>query len=315
VDAAVRGATLEDLRYLAACALQRWLARHPSPDDGDDGFDDRYVQVGVTFGGAACIRGNLTPECNAAVQAGLEARGKKARPGETRTQRQRVHAPPQHGCELLIRAKMIPDRAGAGTQAIIHIPISQLRQMPGGSGLEDAWIRGRLGEDGYLPGKDAEAAACDALIVPVVTGHADLTVVDKMIALALAAIDGGWPGPGARASDGADAGAGAGHVTDRGTDGGGGSGSDSGGSSSSRHDSGSDDSGDGDGEGARVRSRAISPEAWAALRYGMARLAVDLVSGPAGLAAFLRTQLLDAPWNPPNLPLHISYPHTIPSPI
>jgi hypothetical protein len=31
--------------------------------------------------------------------------------------------------------------------------------MPGGSQVEDAWIRGRLGEDGYLAGKDAEAAA------------------------------------------------------------------------------------------------------------------------------------------------------------
>src|SRR5215472_1519150 len=38
LDAAAGGATLEDLRYLAACALQQWLARHPSPDE-DDGFD------------------------------------------------------------------------------------------------------------------------------------------------------------------------------------------------------------------------------------------------------------------------------------
>jgi len=190
LDAAARGATLADLRYLAACALQQWLSQHPDPDEGD-GFDDRYVQVGVTFGGAACIRGNLTPECNAAVQAVLEALGKKAGPEDHRTEHQRFHDALQAGCELLIRAKMVPDRAGSGTQAIVHIPISQLRDMPGASGLEDAWIRGRLGEDGYLTGKDAEAAACDALIVPVVTGRADLTVVDTMIALVLAAIDGG----------------------------------------------------------------------------------------------------------------------------
>src|SRR5262249_14672200 len=65
LDAAAAGASLEDLRYLAACALQQWLSQHPSPDQ-DDGFDDRYVAVGTTFGGAACIRGNLTPECGAA---------------------------------------------------------------------------------------------------------------------------------------------------------------------------------------------------------------------------------------------------------
>src|SRR6516225_10870906 len=246
LDAAARGATLADLRYLAACALQQWLSRHPDPDE-DDGFDDRYVQVGVTFGGAACIRGNLTPECGAAVQAVLEALGKKAGPEDHRTEHQRFHDALQAGCELLIRAKMVPDRAGAGTQAIVHIPLSQLRDMPGASGLEDAWIRGRLGEDGYLAGKDAEAAACDALIIPVVTGQADLTIVDKMIELVLAAI-------GAHRAAHGD---GSGH-------------GDAGGS------------GDGPGSGdndsaARAGFTGLSPEAWAALRYAMARLAVDLV--------------------------------------
>ena len=57
-------------------ALQKWRASRPDADD--DGFDDRYVQVGTTFGGAGVIRGNLTPECAAAVQAVLEALGKKA---------------------------------------------------------------------------------------------------------------------------------------------------------------------------------------------------------------------------------------------
>jgi len=254
LDAADRGATLDDLRYLAACALQQWLSQHPDPDD--DGFDDRYVSIGTTFGGAACIRGNLTPECNAAVQAVLEALGKPNGTEDTRTEAQRFHDALQQGCELLIRAKMVPGRKGADTRVEIHIPLSQLRQMPGASAIEDAWINARLGETGYLAGKDAEAAACDALIIPVVTGHADMTVVDKMIELALAA---------------------GGETTDR------------------------------------VRSTAMSPEAWRALRYAMARLAVDLVSGPAGLAAFLRTGLLEAPWNTPSLPLDIGYSDDIPA--
>jgi len=45
----------------------RWRASRPDADE--DGFDDRYVQVGTTFQGAGVIRGNLTPECAAAVQA------------------------------------------------------------------------------------------------------------------------------------------------------------------------------------------------------------------------------------------------------
>jgi hypothetical protein len=253
-DAAAAGAGLEDLAAITAHALRQWQAQHPDPDE-DGGFDDRYVAVGATFGGAACIRGNLTPECGAAVQAVLEALGKKHGPEDTRTEGQRFHDALQQGCELLIRARMVPGRAGADTQAIVHIPISQLREMPGASQVEDAWIRGRLGEPGYLAGKDAETAACDAMIVPVVTGRADLTVVDKMIELALSAGD------------------------------------------------------------EPVTPRAMSPEAWAALRYAMARLAIDLVSGPGGIAATLRPGLLQAPYNTPSLPLDIGYSDTIPAAI
>ncbi len=70
--------------------------------------------------------------------------------------------------------------------------------MPGAAELEDAWLRARLGEPGdpgtaYLTGKDAEVAACDALTVPVVTGHGDMTVIDKIIALASRPAP-TWPG-------------------------------------------------------------------------------------------------------------------------
>jgi hypothetical protein len=57
----------------------------------------------------------------------------------------------------------------------------------------------------------------------------------------------------------------------------------------------------------RVKSKPLSPAAWAALRYAIARLAVDFVSGPNGLASALRTGLLQAPYNTPSLPLDIGY--------
>jgi len=85
-----------------------------------------------------------------------------------------------------------------------------------------------------------------------------------------------------------------------------------------KSDDGSDDSGDdsgGDGGQGRVKSGAMSPGARAALRYAMARLAVDLVSGPAGIAAVLRAGLLEAPWNTPSLPLDIGYSDSIPAAI
>ncbi len=96
LEAAAGGASLEDLKTIAAAAFEQWRARHPDPDE-DNGFDDRYVSVGTTFGGAACIRGNLTPECSAAVQAVLEALGKKQGREDTRTEAQRFHDALQQG--------------------------------------------------------------------------------------------------------------------------------------------------------------------------------------------------------------------------
>jgi hypothetical protein len=137
---------------------------------------------------------------------------------------------------------------------IVHIPFSQLRRLPGADEVEDEWLRARLGEPGdpgaaYLAGKDAEVAACDAQTVPVVTGRADMSVIDKIIELAVAAA-----GPG-----------------------------------------------------------ALSPAARAAHRYAIARLAVDFVSGPGGLASALRTGLLEHPWSTLSLPLDIGFSDSIPA--
>jgi Domain of unknown function (DUF222) len=257
VEAAAGGACLDDLATIVAHALTQWRSQHPDPDE--DGFEDRYVAVGTTFGGAGVIRGDLTPECAAAVQAVLEALGKKHGPEDHRTEGQRFHDALQLGCELLIRAKMVPDRAGADTQVLVHIPLGQLRAMPGGSAVEQAWLNAAAGEPGYLTGAGAQAAACDALTVPVVTGHADMLIIDRIIELA-------WTATGHGSSD--------------------------------------DD---------RGKSKPLSPGAWAALRYAIARLAIEFLSGPNGLAAALRTNLAPAPYNTPSLPLDIGYSENIPT--
>jgi hypothetical protein len=59
----------------------------------------------------------------------------------------------------------------------------------------------------------------------------------------------------------------------------------------------------------------LPPEAAEALRYAIARLAIDFVSGPAGLASWLRTTLLAPPYNTPSLPLDIGYSDSIPASI
>jgi hypothetical protein len=177
LDAAAAGASTDDLAMIAACAIETWRAQQPDADDPDPG--DRYVQLGTTFGGAGVIRGDLTPECATAARAVLEALGKKAGTEDDRTEGQRFHDALQLACTLLLRARLVPARAGADTQAVIHIPLSQLRQLPGAPELEDAWIRARLGEDGYLTGTDGETAACDAQSVPVVTATMDPDVTTR----------------------------------------------------------------------------------------------------------------------------------------
>jgi len=222
---------------------------------------------------------------------------------------------------MLIGAKMVPDRAGADTQAVAHISLRSLREMPGATGLEDAWIRAVLGEDGYLAGAGAEAAACDALIIPVVTGRADLAVIDKIITVILAAF--GYPAP---PTTGPEPGTSPESPADPepGTDTEPGSGPEPGpepgAGRAGRPDHGGDAGPDWPGllDGARAAwagSGDISPQALRALRYAIARLALDLVSGPAGAASILRRGLLEHPWNTPSLPLDIGWSDRIPAAI
>ena len=145
LEAAAAGASLEDLATIAAAAIERWRSMRPDPADDFD-FRDRHLRVGLTFGGAGVIRGDLTPECAAAVTAVLEALGKKRGPEDDRSQGQRFHDALAEACHLLLRARLAPSRAGADTQVTVHVPIGQLRQMPGAAELEDAWLRARLGE-------------------------------------------------------------------------------------------------------------------------------------------------------------------------
>jgi hypothetical protein len=315
VDTASAGANLEDLAVIAQGAWEKWRSQQPDPDDPDDGFEDRYLKLGTTLDGAGRIGGNLTPECAASLQAVLESLGKKEGPEDDRTEAQRYHDALQLACQLLLRADLTPDRAGADAHVDAVISLAHLLQLPGASELQEAWLAALAGQPGYLAGKDAEAAACDAVTTPVVTGSPDVAVVDQMIAILLAYLDkahdldttagsdppvGGSPGS-STARHGADRHGTDGHGTDRhGTDG--------------HCDPGTADGGCGSGaQGtATARSKALSPEAWQALRYAVARLAVDLVAGPDRLASVLRRGLLDAPYTSKSLVLDIGYSDSIP---
>jgi Domain of unknown function (DUF222) len=297
--AAGAGASLEDLATIVAAALASWEAEHPD-EDPEGGFPDRFLQVETTLGGAGVIRGDLTPECAAAVTAVLEALGKKAGPEDDRTTPQRFHDALQLACGLLLRARLVPDRAGADTQVTVNVSLRDLRSMPGAVGLEEAWVRAALGEGGYLTGPDAEAAACDAMIVPLVTGALDGTVLDQMIALVLGAF--GHHAPSGETRPDPDREAHRVQIGRLSAD------------AATAFTASPPTAGPAFPDGPPGPGQ-ISPQAWNALRHALARLAIDLVSGPTGIASTLRRGLLQHPWNTPSLPLDIGYSDTIPASI
>src|SRR4029077_15141732 len=72
----------------------------------------------------------------------------------------------------------------------------------------------------------------------------------------------------------------------------------------------------GDGTGVGGAGRVAGPDtarAWEALERAVIRAAVDLLSGPGGLASFLRRRQLGARRGGPSLPLDIGYSTTIPA--
>jgi hypothetical protein len=276
LEAAEAGADLDGLRVIAQAAYEAWRATRPDDDPPGKGFEDRFLQLDATMDGAGRLAGDLTPECAAAVTAVLEALGKKRGLEDDRTAAQRFHDALQEGCELLIRAKMVPGRAGSDTRVDVQIPLSALRGMDGASMVEEAWLRARAGEPGYLTGKDAEAIACDALIVPVVTGSPNWNVIGQMITLVANA-----------------------HAN--------------------AHTDAHDCDCDCDRDCASPQGCGCAPgqpaQAQEALLYGLARLAIDFVSGPGGVASALRRSLLGAQLNGKSVPLDVGYSDHIPEAI
>jgi hypothetical protein len=257
LDAAAGGCPLDELALLARSIYETWKAQHPDPDDGngsggdEDGFDDRSLRLGTTFGGAGKLAGDLTAQCAAALQAIFDSLGKNLGPDDMRSADQRQHDALAEALHRLIRAGLLPESAGQKTMAQVIIPLSQLRGMPGASGLEQAWIAAQAGQPGWLTGTGADASACDAVIVPVVTGTVDWQAVDAMTDVWIQA-----------------------HGLDRGA--------------------------------------PMDPAATARLRRTLLAMAADAMSGPGGLAGYLRTRLLDAPFTGKCLPLDVGHAKDIP---
>jgi hypothetical protein len=187
--AAAGGATQADLGMLGQEILERSAPPDTGGPDGDgdsgddDGFRDRRVGLDIHFRGAGKLDGDLTPECAAALTAMLDALGKKAGPEDDRTAPQRRHDALEAACRRLISGGL-PDTAGQPAQVQLHVTLDQLRDLPGAAAAERAWASARAAGDG-TPGwvrsrRAAAGYACDATLIPVVTGHLDPSVLDAM---------------------------------------------------------------------------------------------------------------------------------------
>ena len=171
--AAAGGAELADLAGLA----EEMRRRCAQPDTDDGGFADRWLRLDRTLNDAGRVEGDLTPQCAAALDAVLDAFSKKAGPEDTRTVGQRHHDGLEEACRQLIASRCVPDRAGQPTLIQLHMTLDQLRGLDGAVGAEAAWAaRGPAA----APGSD-----CDAVIVPVVSGHVDPAVLDQLTAAIL----------------------------------------------------------------------------------------------------------------------------------
>ncbi len=196
----------------------------------------------------------------------------------------------------LLAAGLLPGRAGQPVRAVVHVPLADLMLLDGDSVLMQEWtaqVRGRWaahraaasmgGSDGgaWLDGDAARTFSCDASLTPVVTGEVNPAALDDLVRLCVQLDK-------LRRHDGT-------------------AGEGSAGEGSA-----------GDGTGSGTCPAGPGPDAARArdaLEQAIIGKAVDLVSGPGGLAGFLRRRQLGARLGGPSLPLDVGVSSDIPAAI
>jgi len=280
LDAAAGGLGLEELAAMAGQLYERARGELPDEDPGRD-FADRGVKLATTFGGAGVLHGDLTAECAAIVGQVLDALGAKAGKEDDRSRDQRYHDALAEAMRRLVASDLLPERAGQPVKAWVHLSLADLLLLDGDSALQEQWtaqVRERWAA------RRAFAAE---------TGSEGGAWLDGDAA-------------GAIACDAAMAPVVTGDVNvaaledlvrlcvelDR-----------------LRH---ADDTGRADDGGRADTPAPDTAAAWAALEQAVIGKAVDLLSGPGGLASFLRRRQLGVRLGGPSLPLDIGYAESVP---
>ena len=237
------------------------------------------------------LGGDLTPECAAVVTAVLDALSAPAGAGDLRTHGQRYHDALAEAMQRLLGAGLLPERAGQPVRAWVHMSLAELLALDGDGALLGQWVtavRARWAghraaasvtggdEAAWLDGDAAAAVACDALMSPVVTGEVDPGALDDLVRLCVEL-------------DRLDPGSGPNHADPGGAD--------------------------PQPAGRAAGAAGAGSLAREALERAIIGKAVELLSGPGGLASFLRRQQLGASLAGPSLPLDIGYSNTVPAAI
>jgi hypothetical protein len=97
------------------------------------------VRLETTFQGAGILNGDLTPECAAVVGAVLDALSAPAGAEDTRSHAQRYHDALQEAMRRLLTAGLLPERAGQPVKALVHVTLADLMRLDGSSALMEEW--------------------------------------------------------------------------------------------------------------------------------------------------------------------------------
>jgi len=340
--AAASGLELADLAGLAAEMYERSRQGLPGTgpggsdgngSGGDDAdpdaeFDDRSVTLATTFGGAGVIRGNLTPECAGFVQTVLDALSAPTGADDDRPHEQRYHDALQEAMRRLVAGGLVPQRSGQPLRVWAYISLADLMQLPGSAELVQEWSarltaqwaghRASAAEAGghqglWLNGDAARGIACGAPVTPVVIGDVNPAAFGDLIRLCAqldkllrdpASDQPADSQPGGSQPGGSQPGEDQDH--DKASD-----------SNGSAEPAGSDASA---GPGApavtgtpgEVLAAITADRSREALEQAIIGKAAELLSGPGGLASFLRRRQFGGRLGGPSLPLDIGYARTVP---
>jgi len=242
------------------------------------------------------------------VAAVLDALSAPRGAEDDRSHAQRYHDGLEEACRRLVAAGLLPERAGQPVRVTAHIDLSDLIDLDLDSKLQKAWterVRGQWaaaraaasvgGSDGaaWLDGEAAAGFACDASVTPVVFGTVNPAVLDDLVRFCVQ-LAGHGPG---RCTPNP-------HPDHTGPD------------HTDPDHTGPDHTGpDPAGPGEPVPGPQPLPPGLSreSLERAVIGKAVELLSGPGGLASFLRRRELGARLGGPSQPLDIGFSNDIPA--